>query len=218
MNRWRVLTLEKEHGQQDRTERCVKTFSTQIKILCIKVPGSFSQHCAIQFSKRIVYFLHQLFYKCYQHRQMISPFRKTSTSARLHRFPSQAEIRGSCRFPRQQFATRRCWPPPPPPTRSNPQLMLKLKKHRKPQSPDFSLTWCHSESRDVLRSACPLPKKNAGSPLRPARILVNQQSLGSSLTFRSCQLHRLDRFSTMTRCSVRTGGPYLSLPERLQLL
>lgn len=37
-------------------------------------------------------------------------------------------------------------------------------------------------------------------------------------TLRSCQLQRLDRFSTMRRYSVRTGGPYLSLPERLRLL
>lgn len=37
-------------------------------------------------------------------------------------------------------------------------------------------------------------------------------------TFRSCQLQRLERFSTMSRYSVRTGGPYLSLPERLLLL
>lgn len=37
-------------------------------------------------------------------------------------------------------------------------------------------------------------------------------------TLRSCQLQRLDKFSTTRRYSVRTGGPYLSLPERLRLL
>ena len=39
-----------------------------------------------------------------------------------------------------------------------------------------------------------------------------------SVTLRSCQLQRLDRFSTISRYSVRTGGPYLSLPVRLLLL
>ena len=33
-------------------------------------------------------------------------------------------------------------------------------------------------------------------------------------SFRSCQLMREERFSTMILCSVRTGGPYLEPPLR----
>lgn len=81
----------------------------------------------------------------------------------------------------------------------------------------FWLCSCGNFNRKIFRyfgkafSVClGLYKMTSFPTLTPAQLYP--QKVNRAQTFRSCQLHRLDKFSTISLYSVRVGGPYLSRP------